>query len=83
MARTLRQDLDDLHDAYVEQINFAVADDDVAAAYELARAYDDDAIVLVASWEDKSHLLPLQRRRQPQDSPLRRRVRQLFAARAA
>ncbi len=76
MTTTLIQDLDALHATYVSAVNEAVDADDLARAEELALAYEDEAIQLMAEREGKTHLLPLQRRR-PADSRLRRIVRLL------
>jgi len=76
MSRTLIQDLDALHATYVVAVNEAIAADDLASAEELALAYENDAIQLMAEREGLTHLLPLQPRR-PADSRLRRIVRLL------
>jgi hypothetical protein len=81
MNRTLIEELDALHTAYVVAVNEAIEADDLARAEALALAYEDDAIQLMAEREGLTHLLPLQRRR-PADSRLRRIVR-LLAPRAA
>lgn len=81
-TRSLVQDLNDLHASYVTAINLAVAEDDIVRADRLAADYDRDAIQMIAEREGKTHLLPLQRRGEP-DSTLRRLVRRLGAARAA
>ena len=75
MSRTLIQDLDALHASYVVAVNEAIAADDLASAEELALAYENDAIQLMAEREGLTHLLPLRRR--PADSRLRRIVRLL------
>jgi hypothetical protein len=59
---TLRAELDRLHDAYAEAINYAVAEGRDDRVAELAAAYDDEATRLVAEREGKTHLLPLVRR---------------------
>jgi hypothetical protein len=73
MAPTLRQELDQLHDEYVVAVNQAIADGALDRADELAAAYDNDAVELVADREGLTHLLPI---RQPvrHESPLRRLV---------
>ncbi len=82
MSHTLLNQLDDLHASYVEAINFAVAEDNLSRAEELAGSYDEDAIQLIAEWENKTHLLPI-RRPVHVDTPLRRLVQRLTPARAA
>jgi hypothetical protein len=82
MAPTLRQELDQLHDEYVVAVNQAIADGAFDRAEELAAAYDNDAVELVADREGLTHLLPI---RQPvrHGSVLRRLVqrhRQFSAA---
>ena len=62
MEKTLVEELDELHAAYVVAVNEAVADGDLDAAARLAANYDEDAIELVADREGKQHLLPLMRR---------------------
>jgi hypothetical protein len=69
---SLRTQLDGLHGEYVESINLAIAagcDDDVA---ELAASYDRDATEMVARYENKMHLLPLNRPATPRPSLMRR-----------
>jgi hypothetical protein len=61
MVRTLVQELDNLHAWYVEEINLAVAEDDIDRAFQLADAYDDNAIRLMAERENLTHLLPITR----------------------
>jgi hypothetical protein len=78
----LIDDLNVLHDGYVEAINLAVADDDIDRANRLAGEYDEEAIVMIAVHEGKTHLLPI-RRPQQADSGLRALVRRLTARRAA
>jgi hypothetical protein len=78
----LIDELNELHASYVRAINAAVAEDDYALADQLAEAYDDDAVRLVAEREGKTHLLPIQRP-EAHESSLRRLVRMLRAGRAA
>lgn len=59
---TLRADLDVLHASYVDAVNNAVEEGDMARAAELAAAYDTESIQMVAEREGKTHLLPLRRR---------------------
>jgi hypothetical protein len=82
MARTLLEELNDLHASYVEAVNHAVAEDDLARADELAHGYDSAAILLVAEREGKAHLLPI-RRPVVRDSHLRRLIRRRSSAKAA
>lgn len=58
MSTTLRQDLDVLHDAYVQAINTAIESGHDADVADLAAAYDREATVMVAEREGKTHLLP-------------------------
>ena len=78
----LIDELNTLHDTYVSAINFAVAEDDLKRAEQLALAYDDEAIRLIAEREGKTHLLPI-RRPAPVETPLRRWVSRLRAGLAA
>jgi len=73
MAPTLRQELDQLHDEYVVAVNQAIADGALDRAEELAAAYDNDAVELVADREGLTHLLPIRQPVRP-ESPLRRLV---------
>lgn len=82
MARTLLEELNDLHASYVEAVNLAVAEDNLARAEELAAGYDSAAILMVAEREGKTHLLPI-RRPVSQDSHLRRLIRRRTSASAA
>jgi hypothetical protein len=81
MSRLI-DDLDKLHDGFVQAINLAVADDDLGRADRLAAEYDEEAIAMIAAAEGKTHLLPIQRPRHA-DSGLRARVRRLTLHRAA
>ncbi len=78
----LIDDLNALHDGYVDAVNVAVAGDDVEGAHRLAAEYDDEAIEMIAVHEGRTDLLPL-RRRGATDSGLRARIRRLTARRAA
>lgn len=78
----LIEELNQLHDSYVEAINSAVGADDPAGAERLAAEYDDAATTLVAEREGRTHLLPL-RRGPVLDTPLRRLVSRLRLSRAA
>ena len=78
----LIDELNELHDHYAGKIEAAVGRDDVAAAEQLAQAYEDDAIQLMAEREGLTHLLPLQRRVR-HESSLHRLVRRLRPSRAA
>ena len=64
----LIDDLNTLHDGYVEAINIAVADDDLDRADRLAAEYDEEAITMIAVHEGRTHLLPIRR---PRDRRLR------------
>ena len=77
----LIDELNELHDTYASKIEAAVGRDEIEVAEQLAQAYEDDAIVLMAEREGLTHLLPLQRKH-PADSRLRRIVR-LLTPRAA
>ena len=81
MSRLI-DDLNTLHDGYVEAINLAVAADDLDRAHRLAAEYDEEATWMIAVHEGKTDLLPI-RRPQPADSGLRALVRRLTAHRAA
>lgn len=61
MFKSLVEELNDLHRAYVIAINEAVADGALAEAEQLAANYDRDAIELVADREGKQHLVHLVR----------------------
>ena len=78
----LIDDLNVLHDGYVEAVNVAIGDDDLARAERLAAEYDDEAIRMIAAHEGRTHLLPI-RRPQTADSGLRAMVRRLTSGRAA
>jgi hypothetical protein len=73
MSRLI-DDLDTLHDGFVEAINIAVADGDLGRADRLAAEYDEEAIMMIAVREGRTDLLPL-RRPQHADSGLRALVR--------
>jgi hypothetical protein len=77
----LIDELNALHDGYVEAINLAVADDDLDRADRLAGEYDEEAITMIAVHEGKTDLLPIRRPRT--DSGLRARIRRLTGSRAA
>jgi hypothetical protein len=80
----LVDEIDALHASYVEAVNLAVAEDDLARAEELAAAYDLEVTALVAEREGLTHLLPeLAARRSRTDSRLRALVRRLAHVRAA
>jgi hypothetical protein len=78
----LIDDLNVLHDGYVVAVNMAVAADDLDRADRLAAEYDEEAILMIAVHEGRTHLLPI-RRPQPVDSGLRARIRRLTASRVA
>jgi hypothetical protein len=81
MSRLI-DDLNTLHDGYVEAVNLAVADDDLGRADRLAAEYDEEAILLVATHEGRTDLLPIRRPRDA-DSGLRALIRRLTQHRAA
>ncbi|HET9999047.1 MAG TPA: hypothetical protein VFQ17_16120 [Nocardioides sp.] len=78
----LVDELNVLHDSYVTAVNIAVEQNDENLAEQLAQAYDDEAIRLIAEREGKTHLLPITRPRRV-ETPLRRLVARLRASRAA
>jgi hypothetical protein len=81
MSRLI-DDLNTLHDGFVEAINIAVGDNDYDRADRLAAEYDDEAITMIAVYEGKTDLLPI-RRPVHADSGLRALVRRLTTHRAA
>jgi hypothetical protein len=78
----LVDELNLVHDSYVIAVNAAVAQNDLVRAEQLAQAYDDEAIRLIAEREGKTHLLPISRPRRV-ETPLRRLVARLRVTRAA
>jgi hypothetical protein len=81
MSRLI-DDLNALHDRYVESVNVAVADNDLDRAHALAAQYDEEAILMVALHEGRTDLLPL-RRPTSTDSALRALIRRLTRHQAA
>lgn len=81
MSRLI-DDLNTLHDGFVEAINIAVAEDDLDRADRLAAEYDEEAILMIAVHEGRTDLLPL-RRPKHADSGLRALIRRLTQHRAA
>lgn len=81
MSRLI-DDLNTLHDGFVEAINLAVADNDLARADRLAGEYDEEAIQMIAVREGRTDLLPL-RRPVHADSGLRATIRRLTRHQAA
>jgi hypothetical protein len=81
MSRLI-DDLNVLHDRYVESVNLAVGENDLARADNLAAQYDDEAILMIALHEGRTDLLPLRRPRHA-DSGLRALIRRLTHLRAA
>jgi hypothetical protein len=81
MSRLI-DELNTLHDGFVEAINIAVGDNDYDRADRLAAEYDDEAITMIAVYEGKTDLLPI-RRPVHADSGLRALVRRLTTHRAA
>ncbi len=78
----LIDELNDLHASYVDAINFAVSEGDPRRADDLAQAYDDDAVRLVAEREGRTDMLPIHRP-EHHDTPLRRLVHRLAHPHAA
>ena len=78
----LIDELNELHDTYASKVEAAIGRDDIDTAEQLAQAYEDDAIVLMAEREGLTHLLPLQRPA-AQESSLHRIARRLRPSRAA
>jgi hypothetical protein len=78
----LIDDLNALHDGYVEAVNTAIGSDDLDRAHRLAGEYDEEAVRMIAVHEGLTHLLPI-RRPQTADSGLRVLVRRLTVGRAA
>jgi len=78
----LIDDLNALHDHFVESVNIAVGDDDLDRADRLAAEYDEEAILMIAVHEGRTDLLPLRRPRHA-DSGLRAMIRRLAHHRAA
>jgi hypothetical protein len=78
----LTEELNTLHDGYVEAVNIAVAENDLDRADRLAAAYDDEAIRLISEREGTTALLPTHRAAHS-DSGLRGLVRRLTQHRAA
>jgi hypothetical protein len=81
MSRLI-DDLNTLHDGFVEAINMAVADDDLDRADRLAAEYDEEAIMMIAVREGRTDLLPISRPRHA-DSGLRALIRRIGQHRAA
>ena len=78
----LVDELNLVHDSYVIAVNAAVEQNDLVRAEQLAQAYDDEAIRLIADREGKTHLLPITRPRRV-ETPLRRLAARRRATRAA
>ena len=78
----LVDELNLVHDSYVIAVNAAVEQNDLVRAEQLAQAYDDEAIRLIAEREGKTHLLPITRQRRV-ETPLRRLAARIRATRAA
>jgi hypothetical protein len=86
----LIEELDTLHASYVDAINNAIADGEVALTAELAADYDHDALLMVADHEGRQDLLPLfgldrdgDRLPAVRRTPLRRLVARVSALHAA
>ena len=78
----LIDELNELHDFFSFKLVVAITGDVVAAAEQLAQAYEDDAIQLMAEREGLTHLLPLQRQAR-HESSLHRLARRLRPSSAA
>ena len=61
----LTDDLNVLHDHYVESVNIAVGDNDLDRADRLAAAYDEEAILMIAIHEGRTDMLPFFMLRHP------------------
>jgi hypothetical protein len=81
MARLI-DDLNTLHDGYVEAVNIAIANDDLDRADRLAAEYDEEAIRMIAEREGRTDLLPI-RRPHTADSGLKALIRRLTTGYAA
>ena len=57
----LIDDLNALHDHYVESVNVAVGENDLDRADRLAAEYDEEAILMIALHEGRTDMLPLRR----------------------
>ncbi len=78
----LIDDLNALHDRYVESVNSAVGENDLDRADRLAAEYDEEAILMIALHEGRTDMLPLRRPRHA-DSGLRSMIRRITQHRAA
>ena len=78
----LIDDLNVLHDRYVESVNTAVGENDLDRADRLAAEYDEEAILMIALHEGRTDMLPLRRPRHA-DSGLRSMIRRITQNRAA
>ena len=78
----LIDDLNALHDGYVEAVNLAVESNDLDRADRLAAEYDEEAILMIALHEGRTDMLPLRRPRHT-DSGLRSMIRRITQHRAA
>jgi hypothetical protein len=78
----LIDDLNVLHDHYVESVNAAVGENDLDRADRLAAEYDEEAILMIALHEGRTDMLPLRRPRHA-DSGLRSMIRRITQHRAA
>jgi hypothetical protein len=78
----LIDDLNVLHDRYVESVNAAVGENDLDRADRLAAEYDKEAILMIALHEGRTDMLPLRRPRHA-DSGLRSMIRRITQHRAA
>ena len=81
MSRLI-DDLNVLHDRYVESVNIAVGDNDLDRADRLASEYDEEAILMIALHEGRTDMLPLRRpaSRRLRPPPMIRRLTHLHRA---
>lgn len=77
----LIDELNELHSHYARAIDVAVSGNDFSEADRLAQEYTNEAVVLMAQREGKTHLLPLAI--PARETPLRRLVARLKASQAA
>ncbi len=81
MSRLI-DDLNVLHDRFVESVNIAVGENDLDRADRLAAEYDEEAILMIALHEGRTDMLPLRRPRHA-DSGLRAMIRRVAHVRRA
>ena len=78
--RVIGREIDALHDSYVEAVNVAIADDDLARAEELASRFDEDTLDVFVR---HGRIAPLPTTVRPSSSAVRRLVERLSGSRAA